>query len=602
MATGSSLLAMAVTAAVGAGPGDEPISCQVRVLTMDGLGWRSTYYPRLQPVARQGTSSVWTADRALAETMTTRALAATVAPVCTNPGETTVEVLANTCYVSHMERLADGPKDHATAVAFRPETATVVEGFRAGVSGRKLDQGVLARVSLEESHVKALHAVRVSESFAPTDRPRPAPDASPKEIVGEFLRVVEEKTFGKADPRIGCQIQVPETSHAIVEGEWLVPNDGILLISLGVETVADEHGMAVVRERVAVIEVAPASKTPALSGTSFEPPTFPHSMPPVPGRSLPVPIDPQGRTVDLPPLPVGLASAGLDQIPPDPNQPSPQALQTLAPSADPRFARTEFHPVPVGVIPAGPFARGAMPAVPARSIPVGLTPEGEVVDLPPLPESLASADLNQVQPNQPSPQALVPTSIVDPALARTAFVEKSSAPSPIAGCELRETPPSDASLWQSLISSLADSRINAEIEWDIWNCKITLRAGISRGDEPPAAEAATPAEAVLRSTAVAAEQMALIAKILGALAESPAPMVPIILPSGKYFHDDVQYFAPGPDFPSANTQATTQRARIESSLPHAQPDTGSESKAPAKLAPEIKAIASPAPAGEPSPK
>ena len=35
------------------------------------------------------------------------------------------------------------------------------------------------------------------------------------------------------------------------------------------------------------------------------------------------------------------------------------------------------------------------------------------------------------------------------------------------------------------------------------------------------------------------------------------------LPSGKYMHDDVQYFAPGPDFPWANTQAATQRSRMQ---------------------------------------
>lgn len=35
------------------------------------------------------------------------------------------------------------------------------------------------------------------------------------------------------------------------------------------------------------------------------------------------------------------------------------------------------------------------------------------------------------------------------------------------------------------------------------------------------------------------------------------------LPSGKYMHDDVQYFAPGPNFPFANTQAATQRARMQ---------------------------------------
>ncbi len=34
------------------------------------------------------------------------------------------------------------------------------------------------------------------------------------------------------------------------------------------------------------------------------------------------------------------------------------------------------------------------------------------------------------------------------------------------------------------------------------------------------------------------------------------------LPSGQYMHDDVQYFPSGPDFPWANTQAATQRARM----------------------------------------
>lgn len=34
------------------------------------------------------------------------------------------------------------------------------------------------------------------------------------------------------------------------------------------------------------------------------------------------------------------------------------------------------------------------------------------------------------------------------------------------------------------------------------------------------------------------------------------------LPSGKYMHDDVQYFPASPAFPWANTQAATQRARM----------------------------------------
>lgn len=46
------------------------------------------------------------------------------------------------------------------------------------------------------------------------------------------------------------------------------------------------------------------------------------------------------------------------------------------------------------------------------------------------------------------------------------------------------------------------------------------------------------------------------------------------LPSGKYMHDDVHYFEPGPHFRLANTQAATQRARMRSmglDVPSAEP-------------------------------
>ena len=49
------------------------------------------------------------------------------------------------------------------------------------------------------------------------------------------------------------------------------------------------------------------------------------------------------------------------------------------------------------------------------------------------------------------------------------------------------------------------------------------------------------------------------------------------LPSGKYMHDDVQYFPPGPDFPWAATQAATQRARMQ--------QMGLDVAGPAQIAP-----------------
>ena len=69
------------------------------------------------------------------------------------------------------------------------------------------------------------------------------------------------------------------------------------------------------------------------------------------------------------------------------------------------------------------------------------------------------------------------------------------------------------------------------------------------------------------------------------------------LPSGKYMHDDVQYFAPGPDFPYANTQAATQRARMAASGITPPPPPGAAAIAPVAGAPGIDGIPGVAPAG-----
>jgi hypothetical protein len=55
------------------------------------------------------------------------------------------------------------------------------------------------------------------------------------------------------------------------------------------------------------------------------------------------------------------------------------------------------------------------------------------------------------------------------------------------------------------------------------------------------------------------------------------------LPSGRYMHDDVQYFPSGPDFPWANTQAATQRARMRAMGIEPPPPVGTEGVAPGTL-------------------
>jgi hypothetical protein len=62
------------------------------------------------------------------------------------------------------------------------------------------------------------------------------------------------------------------------------------------------------------------------------------------------------------------------------------------------------------------------------------------------------------------------------------------------------------------------------------------------------------------------------------------------LPSGRYMHDDVQYFPSGPDFPWANTQAATQRARMRQMGIEPPPPVGAGGVAPGTLDPSQQPI------------
>ena len=250
---GTGLLALALLAAEGpsSGPPGEPISFQVRMMTVVGLDWRAEAYPRLQPVARQGTSTVWTTDHALADDLAASArwsVAAQSEPTSSNFGKT-----SPVFYVAHVGRSADGPINGASAVSFQPEMGRVDAGFQANIRGRKLDQGVLARLTLQETYVKAVHTVGLKETCRTPDKINvdfTAPEA--KEGVKGF-QVIQTSTKGK-ETQVTAQVQLPEVVRTKVEGEWLIPTDGVLLISLGVDTSADEHGKAIVIERLAVLE------------------------------------------------------------------------------------------------------------------------------------------------------------------------------------------------------------------------------------------------------------------------------------------------------------------------------------------------------------
>jgi hypothetical protein len=358
MAMGSGLLALALLAADGPScPSEESTTFQVKVLTLDGLDWRTSSYSRLQPVARQGTSAIWTADRSLAAMLADRASSVAGGCKVVATGETAISQADSVNYVAAMDRVADGPINQSSALAFMPRPERVDERFAIKLAGRKLDQGTLTRLTLEETHVDALHTVPQTESVhsEPTKVSR-----NSTELGRDVVKSVVTRTSTETTTSITASVQIPEVSQTRIDGEWLIPKDGVLLISLGVKTVAGDNGKAVVRERVAVVEaVAPDRPSPFNAQ-----PYSKLSMPQTPMRSLPQSVDSNGSVIDLPPLPESVASADLDRIKPEPNQPSPQAPNVPQAGADPSLARTSYDAAPAA--PNPPLADASEPPAEAH--------------------------------------------------------------------------------------------------------------------------------------------------------------------------------------------------------------------------------------------
>ena len=266
------------------------ITFDVKILDMAGLEWRSTFYPELQPVARRGEASVWTAPSGTVAKLAAKADKVVSAPrvTCFSQVRATVFQTKAIAMVADFDRYADGPVNHASTLVFRPKVENSTEGYSVNVSGRKLDQGILTQVTIEDKQIVAVHVVTLIEAI---------------------------ESGRNASAKLKAKLQIPETVQARVSGEWLVPNDGVLVVSLGVHTVADSNGKAVVRERLALLEARAIEPTAAGASVQTMKVSFPYpltnishpkiSMPLaiIPSRSMPQGLSAYGVPVPLPPLP-----------------------------------------------------------------------------------------------------------------------------------------------------------------------------------------------------------------------------------------------------------------------------------------------------------
>ena len=211
-----------------------------------------------------------------------------------------------------MTRLADGPFDHATKVAYTPTTKRSARGGRSPCSGRKLDQGVLASLPSRTRGVAAVHRVALTESVPAKECCR---EQAARRAAGGML--------AEKPGKIASRIDIPEFAHSSVTGEWLIPCDGVLVVSLGVQTTADQAGKAVIAEHLVLIEAKPAADEAVKQASLSRP--FPTNVPDL------------GRTGE----PTGQAAAGggMPGLPmPMPAMPSRSLPQALAADGSPMRA------------------------------------------------------------------------------------------------------------------------------------------------------------------------------------------------------------------------------------------------------------------------
>ncbi len=269
----------------------------------------------------RGGVAAWTMPSAVTAKLAAKAEKVVSAPKITAYSEARASISTKKTVnmVNSVDRQADGPVNHASLVAFRPKVEGQVDGDSIQLSGRKLDQGILTQVEIDDRQITTVHKVRLSEDYE-----------HDKQIVdGDKVT-------------LSMVLQVPEIVHAHVSGEWLVPNHGTLVVSLGVHTSADAKGKAVVHERLAIIE-ARAVGDPTTQKVTFAPiytpgpaasikkssqaeqdrefnmlsymqqiyggvvtadgAVIPMPAPVVPSRALPQGVNAAGIAVALPPLP-----------------------------------------------------------------------------------------------------------------------------------------------------------------------------------------------------------------------------------------------------------------------------------------------------------
>ncbi|OJW26057.1 MAG: hypothetical protein BGO49_08890 [Planctomycetales bacterium 71-10] len=229
-------LASAAAAPLAAHTVAEPavpqVTFEIRELSMGSPDWRGALQPDLRPVARDEGVAAWAVDREgmrrlMEACQSDRDSSLVMAPKMSarlgEPVRMTNEEKVD--YVAHLKVLAQGPPENRTSVAFQPEVAEIHEGVRVVLTETQKKGPMLqAHVVVQSTTILDMLTTYCSQSAGPAE-PDPGVERA------SFFPKLKDDSPKRATVR--GTIQVPEVATRRIEGDWLIPSDGAIVVSMG---------------------------------------------------------------------------------------------------------------------------------------------------------------------------------------------------------------------------------------------------------------------------------------------------------------------------------------------------------------------------------
>lgn len=232
------------------------IRFEIREITVSSPDWRGRMQPRLQPVARDEAVSAWAIDfdglrEVLGDSKARIVQAPKMWAKVGEPVRMTNE--ENTTYVARVERVSDAAPNEGTRIAFKPITAEVHNGVRVELSQTRLKgESLFAHVHIQQNQLLGFISTGYSESVL-----KPKSDAAVEKT--SFMAKLRPEPADKT--AIRATIQIPEVASRRIEGDWLIPSNGALLVSMGPHSGGGKLGRSY-EERLILLTAIPTTETP----------------------------------------------------------------------------------------------------------------------------------------------------------------------------------------------------------------------------------------------------------------------------------------------------------------------------------------------------